>query len=630
VPDTLPTVVLVDDAVEVRTLVRTQLRLSQRFEVVGEGGDGVEAVELARVHQPALVLLDVSMPRLDGLGALAGIREVAPGTRVVMYSGFDERGLAERAVEMGAAGFVDKATDIERLADELAAVLGDELPARAPHPEPGADDSAAAAGGTRVLTEHLERFREVFEEAAIGMATMTLTGYVVRANAALAALVGRQTEDIVGASYVDLVAPEDVDGVRRVVSSIDVAGPDVVRLEHGVAGGRGRQRLLATFAPVRDSRRRPLYLFLQAQDVTAQRQAEEDLRQSEERFRLLVEAVEDYGIFMLDPTGHVASWNAGAERIKGYSAADIIGQHFRVFYPPQLQQIRHPEHELELALEHGHYEEEGWRIRKDGSRFWANVVITALRNPAGEHVGFTKVTRDITERRQILEERERAAAQQADFLAVTAHELRGPVGLLGGSAVTLAEHWSELTSDERSDMLRAMVKASARLRRLLGDLLTASRLQVGAMELHREVVDIGSVLRTVASSSRHTTTVTVTCPNGIDVVADADRLSQAVENLVGNAAEHGAPPVRIDVTTGDSAAYISVTDSGAGVGDEVRPRLFERFSTGRRAGGTGLGLFIVRELSRAQGGDAWYDAAWGGPGARFVISLPLAVGRAGG
>ena len=177
---------------------------------------------------------------------------------------------------------------------------------------------------------------------------------------------------------------------------------------------------------------------------------------------------------MLDPSGHIVSWNAGAQRSKLYSADEIIGQHFRVFYPPELQEQRHPEHELEVALREGHYEEEGWRVRKDGCRFWANVLITAVHNAAGEHVGFAKVTRDTTERRRLEQERERAVAalaaandeleslnrrleqsaeDQSQFLAVTAHELRTPIGVLGGSAETLARHWEQLTDEERDELL---------------------------------------------------------------------------------------------------------------------------------------------------------------------------------
>src|SRR5256714_11230488 len=129
--------------------------------------------------------------------------------------------------------------------------------------------------------------------------------------------------------------------------------------------------------------------------------ADDSLRQVEERFRLLVEGVRDYAIFMLDPRGHIATWNAGAERIKGYSAKEIIGQHFSRFYPPEDVQARKPERELQVAAAEGRRADEGWRVRKDGSRFWASVVITALRSVDGELLGFAKVTRDVTERHEM-------------------------------------------------------------------------------------------------------------------------------------------------------------------------------------------------------------------------------------
>jgi len=134
-------------------------------------------------------------------------------------------------------------------------------------------------------------------------------------------------------------------------------------------------------------------------DLTGRREAEESLRLSEERFRLLVEVVKDYAIFMLDPTGHIATWNEGAQRIKGYTADEIIGTHFSIFYPPEKVAEGFPDYELREAARVGRFEDEGWRVRKDGTRFWANVVITALRNRSGDLIGFGKVTRDLTERR---------------------------------------------------------------------------------------------------------------------------------------------------------------------------------------------------------------------------------------
>jgi PAS domain S-box-containing protein len=356
---------------------------------------------------------------------------------------------------------------------------------------------------------------------------------------------------------------------------------------------------------------------------------------------------------MLDAGGHVASWNTGAQRINGYAEGEIVGRHFRAFYPPEKQEERHPEHELELAVREGRYEEEDWRVRKDGSRFWANVVITPVRDDHGQLVGFAKIVRDTSERRAMQEEREaaatalaaanarlqQAAEDQAHFLAVTAHELRTPAGVLAGSADTLREHWAELDAEDRDELLDGMRSSGVRLRRLLADLLTASRLQNSALDLTMEQVDLAQVVHTAASTARRVhpdaDVVTEAVP-GTLVLGDADRLAQAVDNLIGNALRHGVPPVHVTTrrvdggTTGEgSRVEVVVTDAGSGVTQEMQDRLFARFATGRSKGGTGLGLYIVRQLARAHHGDAWYrPAPHGTPGSgEFVISLP-ALGTA--
>ncbi len=266
----------------------------------------------------------------------------------------------------------------------------------------------------------------------------------------------------------------DDDGLRSAITSIVEEGVDVVTLEHPRTDEVYRR---STLTVVRARTGRPLYLFAQCQDVTEQRLAELELHQSEQRFRLMVDVVRDYAIFMLDPEGRISSWNLGAQRSKGWTADEVIGQHFRIFYPPEQQKARHPEHELELTLRDGVYQEEGWRVRKDGSRFWAHVTITAIRDESGQHLGFAKITRDHTERMQMLEQQGHyahalaeanarleeanagladAAEEQARFLAVTAHELRTPVGVLTMSARLLADNLDRLEDDEREELLSSM------------------------------------------------------------------------------------------------------------------------------------------------------------------------------
>jgi PAS domain S-box-containing protein len=608
---------------------------------VGEGADGAEAVLLAQQHRPDMMLLDVSMPGVDGLEALPRVLVASPETRVVLYTGFEEHGLALRARELGATAFIEKSVSVDALPERLLAVAAvDQRGVPEPEPTDTGDES-----DDRILQEHLERFREVFEEAAIGMATMTLNGRLVRANRALAALVGRPVADLVGESYAAITGENKA--LESSLQSILESPVDVVRLEHGLAAGPEDRRVQATLAPVRDSRGRPLYIFVQAQDVTAERAAAEALRRSEERFRLLVEAVEDYAIFMLDPTGHIVSWNSGAQRSKGWTAEEIVGQHFRVFYPPELQEARHPEHELEIALRVGHYEEEGWRVRKDGSRFWANVLITAVFNADGEHIGFAKVTRDTTRRRAMEEERMRAAEtlgdanaqleqlnqrlnetaeSRAQFLAVTAHELRTPIGVLAGSADTLSQYWDALDEGERTELLDAMSSSTSRLRRLLSDLLTASRLEARALQLQTGPVPVRGVVGDAISTVRRTepkAEILLDVPDDLKVSADRDRLAQALDNLLTNALRHGAPPVRVSAEAAGDSVEIRVSDQGQGVPEELRARLFDRFATGVSKGGTGLGLFIVRELARAHGGEATYEPPDGpsAPGG-FVVRIP--------
>ena len=781
--NTTATVVLIDDSAEVRELLKTQFRLSGLLTVVGDGPDGIEAIGLAHRHQPDLLLLDLSMPSMDGLDALHGILTVSPETCIVIYTGFESNGLADRALELGATAFLEKSIPIEQMASRLVEILSQarKPPERrplevVPSPVDEGDEAERAAhehdhdhDDQSVLDEHLERFREVFEQAAIGMATMTLTGSIVRANRALGEILLRKHQDLVGVDYATLTAGR-AEHLAEALDEIQVGSADLVHLEHEVSGAPKQRHVRASIAAVRDAGDAPLYLFLQVQDVTAQRAAElqlrlseerfrllvdaveeyaifmlspegivvswnagaqrnngyradeiigrhfrafypreqqegrhpeyeleralndghyseegwrlrkdgsefwahvlitavfddagqhlgfakvtrditanrdaqEALRQSEERFRLLVEAVGDYAIFMLDPDGRVVSWNTGAQRSKGYTSREIIGQHFRIFYPEESQADRHPERELEIALAEGRYEEEGWRIRKDGTRYWANVVITAMFNDIGEHIGFAKVTRDRTEQRIAEQEREQtnaeleelndrlqqAAADQSQFLAVTAHELRTPAAVLRGSADTLSRHWTDLGERERIGLLDGMTSSADRLGRLLEDLLTASKLDANALHLNPVRISIVTLIDSAAETARAARAgvdIRVEAIPDVEVLVDPGRLGQAIDNLVGNAVAHGAPPVTLGAAVANGIAEIRISDAGSGVDTDVLPRLFERFATGDNVRGTGLGLFIVRELARASGGDAFYRPSTPDqPAGTFVLTVPIA------
>jgi PAS domain S-box-containing protein len=326
---------------------------------------------------------------------------------------------------------------------------------------PSAHNGDAPEGLYRLLVESVQDY---------AIFALDRTGHVRTWSAGAARLKGYARTEIVGRHFSVFYPPEDVAAGKPERELAEAAHTG--RLED--EGWRVRKDGTRFWANVVIT---ALYDELGAvigfakvtRDLTEQHRETEALRESEARFRLLVETVRDYAIFMLDPTGHVATWNAGAERIKGYSADEIIGRHFSVFYPEERVAEGFPQYELEVAARDGRFEDEGWRIRKDGTRFWANVVITALRNAAGELVGFAKVTRDLTERRAAEEQARRLAAEQGARAEAErrSDELRTLTEQLQDQAVELEQQMDQARSlaeqleDANDELQRAMEDATA-------------------------------------------------------------------------------------------------------------------------------------------------------------------------
>jgi PAS domain S-box-containing protein len=633
-------VVLVDDSTDVRTLVRMRLESSGLFDVLGEAGDGEEAIELVVRHHPDAVLLDVSMPAMDGLETLPAILAVRPETSVVMFSGFGGTDLTAELGELGALDYIEKSIPLEQLPDRLFRSLRGgapepEPPAEEPEPVPSPDpvtepldDLDVTRVEQSILDEHVEGFRALFDRAAIGMATLTIDATIVRANEALADLMSCEPSDLVGVDYGRLTVGHGHDLDHR-LEGLRSSQASVATFEHPIPappGATTARTALVTLVPIRDSVGELLYVFAQVQDITAQRLAEDELHRSEAYFRLLVAAVEDYAIFMLDPHGTVASWNAGARRIKGYDADEIVGQHFRVFYPQDQQLTGHPERNLEAALRHGSFAEDGWRVRKDGTAFWASVVISAVHDEKGRHIGFAKITRDQTEQRQNVEDRLEAAAEQARLLAVTAHELRNPTAVIDGSAHLLETSHEDMSDHERHQFFRGIRSSTERLRRLTADLTAASQLQGAGISFETGSVSLAELVRSAAArraSAGHGVHVEVDVPQEAVVEGDEVRLAQALDNLLDNAVRHGSPPISVVARPNDDEVVVRVTDSGRGVPADLVPRLFNRYATSGTAGGSGLGLYLVREIVRGHGGDVVYEPPTAEGPATFVVRLPV-------
>ena len=360
-------------------------------------------------------------------------------------------------------------------------------------------------------------------------------------------------------------------------------------------------------------------------------------------YQLLVETVRDYAIFALDPQGYVITWNSGAERFKGYKAHEIIGKHFSTFYPAEDADTK-PPLELAIAEKEGRVEDEGWRVRKDGSRMWANVVITALRDPSGRLVGFAKVTRDLTERRIAeqkaladtarLAEVEAANRAKAEFLAAMSHELRTPLNAIGGYAELLKMGVrGELNEQQRDDLERIIV-SQRHLLGIINDLLNFSRIEAGKIVYAIEPVDLRAVVASVVqmivplAAAKKIEVGIDDCNVHTAASADQAKVEQIVINLASNAVSYteNGGWVRIGCGADEAGVWVRVRDNGIGISSEKLGAIFEPFvqvgrtlSTGHH--GTGLGLAISRDLARGMKGELHVESKLG-EGSSFTLTLP--------
>jgi PAS domain S-box-containing protein len=368
------------------------------------------------------------------------------------------------------------------------------------------------------------------------------------------------------------------------------------------------------------------------------------LNESDERFRVLVESIRDYAVFMLDRDGRVETWNTGAALIKGYQRTEIVGKPIELFYTQEDRENGRPARLLAQAAAEGRVEDEGWRVRKDGTRFWADVVITALRNEAGTLVGFAKVTRDLTQREQDERDRrrlegERIRAQEAlrirdEFLSVASHELKTPLTALQLELYGMRAPIEKGGDERLGRKLERAARSADRLSRLVEMLMDVSRIATGRLTLKREPFDLQAAIEQLVETMRGTA-VQARCdlsfrppPEGGPVVGSWDRLrvEQVVMNLLSNAFKYGAgQPVTLSVSRDGNEAIIEVRDHGPGVPMEDLDRIFERFerasATGDQ-GGLGLGLYVTREIVHAHGGSIAGRTLPDG-GADFTVRLPL-------
>jgi PAS domain S-box-containing protein len=484
------------------------------------------------------------------------------------------------------------------------------------------------------------------------------TGHVLNWNPGAQRIKGYTAAEIVGRHFSTFYPPEDV-AAGKPRWDLEVAARDGRIEDEGWRVRKDGSRFWANvvISAMRNDYGEVTGFAKITRDLTDRRQVEESLRQSEERLRLLIQSVKDYAIFMLDPAGRVASWNEGAQRIKGYTADEIVGQSFTKFYPPEKVASGFPQYELEVAAREGRFEDEDWRLRKDGSQFWANVIITALRNADGQLVGFAKVTRDLTARREAeaqarqlaaeeaahaealrrsaelqaalaAADAARAAAEQAaaamaeanreldQFAYVASHDLKAPLRGIANLAQWIQDDLGERLSTESTEHMRLLQGRVRRMEALIDGILAYSR--AGRMLSAPEKVDTEALVREVVEFLAPPAEVSILVPEHMPTI-EAERvpLQQVFMNLIGNAVKYSraARPdvmIRLEWRDAGGAFEFAVSDNGPGIAPEYHERIwgiFQTLAARDKVEGTGIGLSVVKKIVETRGGSVSVESA---------------------
>ena len=461
-------------------------------------------------------------------------------------------------------------------------------------------------------------------------------GHVANWNKGAERIKGYKAKEIVGQHFSVFYTPEDR-AADRPRKALETARKEQHFLAEGWRVRKDGTRFFASVVidPIYEKRRLVGFAKI-TRDITERQNALTELLKSESQFKTLVGGVTDYALFMLDPNGIVANWNAGGERIKGYSAAEIVGQHFSRFYTPVDQAAGKPARALGIAVETGHYEEEGWRVRKDGSFFWASVVIDPIRNDAGELIGFAKITRDISERKAAEErlsamQRQLAESQKFDALGQltggVAHDFNNLLMIISGSIHAIRK---EVAGEKALRALQSIDRASQRAASLTRQLLTFARrqsVQPQSIKLSERIEALRDVLSSGLGSA---VSLTIDIADDVwNIVVDPNEFETALLNLVINARDAmpdgGTLTIAAKNLPDKNQVAISVEDTGVGIPDDIAAKVFDPFFTTKAVGkGTGLGLSQVHGFAHQAGGTVGLRSVLGS-GTTITMCLPKAT-----
>jgi PAS domain S-box-containing protein len=510
----------------------------------------------------------------------------------------------------------------------------------------------------------------MLESSPDAIITIDHEGKVIETNAAVEKIFGYTRQDMLGQEMAALIVPPSTrEQHRQGMAHYLATGEGPVlgkRIELSAMHADGTEfPVEVMISPIRSAG--PARFTGYVRDITERKRVEEELRRltaeleqrvvartkevintnirlydTDQRLRLLVESVKDYAIVMLDLNGRVTSWNSGAERITGYRAEDIVGRDFSCFYVPEDIAAGKPRQNLARAAVAGRYEDESWRVRKDGTRLLADVVITAVRDETGSLLGFSKVTRDVTERKEAeaalhhrTEELIRINAELERFAYVSSHDLQEPLRMVSSYTKLLAKRYKNKLDADAKEFIQYAVDGAERMSQLIRDLLDYSRL--GARARKSESVDCEEVLNRVITDLKtaiEENGAKITHNSLPTVAADAVQIGQLFQNLIGNALKFRGdknPRIHISakltVETSVPEWLVAVQDNGIGIQQEYVHRIFEvfqRLHTKAEYPGSGIGLAICKKIVEGHGGRIWVEST-PGQGCTFFFTLPSTV-----
>jgi PAS domain S-box-containing protein len=569
-------------------------------------------------------------------------RQRSRHTPILFLTGYKNEEHLFRGYDLGAVDFLFKPIVPEILRSKVGVFV--EL----------SRNTALLERQTQVLGKAEQKFRSLLEAAPDAMIISSEDGRINLVNSQAEIMFGFKREDLIGQNILALVPEWPGHSVAAPGSPAAVSSPREVQ-------GHGKREtgfpIEISVSPLQTED--GLLLISALRDITERRKADHALLESEAKFRLLVENVVDYAIYILDPEGYIVSWNAGAQSIHGYRSDEILGRHLSCFYPPEDAQRGKAEEVLIAAAGEGRFEDEGWRARKDGSQFWASVVLTALKDKDGHLQGFVKVTRDITERKKADEEirelnakleqrveertnellKSNEALRQSNedlnqFAYAASHDLQEPLRMVALFSQMLHSVSSGRLDPEADQYISYVVNGAKRMEQLLTDLLAYSQAGSSAEE-PAQPVDCGKALEKVLLNLQvaiEQSGASVTWSGLPTVPAHEVRMVQLFQNLIGNAIKYrGLEPPRIHVCARrrPSDWMFCVQDNGIGIDPEYAQQIFGVFKRlhGPSYPGTGIGLAICQRIVERYGGRIWVESTLG-EGSAFCFTLPDRTGEA--